>query len=164
VSVFVNIVLQICLVCALALAAAPVSAGSGRQTLVLTVGHSPASLCRWLEANADAIEESAGAEVLATKGHFAKLSKTTKYGTQVFVVHRTGKAGKYSGTFVRSISGDLTAYQFTLEVSPAAEGSTITLTMSAETPNANGVAVNVELRKSLRGIRGFFQERLKVTE
>ena len=135
------------------LACTTLAAASGRQTMVIVADRDFRTVAAWLEKNADFIEESAGAMIADSSRTQVTLTKETKHGPQTFVIRRRGHDGKYLGTFVRSIEGDVTNYacQITLQrLSP--RQTEITVQMAATVEGRNSVEINVELRRSLRGI------------
>jgi hypothetical protein len=136
-------------------------AGSGRQSDTIEVDYEYPVVCRWLEHNEEAIEESTGARVIRTAGDVITLQKETKHGLQVFRVKRTGTRGNYRASFVDRSVGELTDYNYRIKLSPISNGRTqIEITMSATAEQAYSVSVNVELRRSIRGLRAFLQDHL----
>ena len=85
----------------------------------------------------------------------------TKYGTQTFRIRRSGQRGDYQATFVDRSAGTLTNYTYRIQVT-SLEGrrSQVEITMTAFSEDANGVAVNIELRRSLRMMRTFLEQSL----
>ncbi len=144
-----------------ALLTATCRAGYGRQTLVVEADYGEGAVCRWIEHNADAIQKSTGAKILDTHGDLVTLQIDTKYGTQTFRIRRTGRRGDYVGTFVDRSTGTLTNYAYRMKVTSLDGGrSQIEVTMTATSETVNGVAVNIELRKSLRLMRSFLEQYL----
>jgi hypothetical protein len=139
----------------------PGLAGSGRQSDTIEVDYGYRAVSRWLERNEQAVEESTGAQVIQTTGNLVTLQKQTKRGLQVFRLRREGNGGIYRGTFVDRSAGELTDYTYQIKLSPISNGRTqIDVTMTATTEQSYSVSVNVELRKSIRGLRTFLQEHL----
>ena len=136
-------------------------AGFGRQTLVVEADYDSASVCRWIERNVDAIQKSSGAKILETHARVVTLQFETKYGTQTFRIRRSGERGDYRASFVDRSAGTLTNYTYHIQVT-GLEGrrSQVEITMTAFSEDANGVAVNIELRKSLRLMRTFLEQSL----
>jgi len=144
-----------------ALLTATCRAGYGRQTMVVEADYDETAVCHWIEHNADAIQKSTGAKILDTHGDVVTLEIDTKYGTQTFRIRRTGRRGDYVGTFVDRSTGTLTDYGYRMKVTSVDGGrSQIEITMTATSENNNGVAVNIELRKSLRLMRSFLEHYL----
>jgi len=136
-------------------------AGYGHQTLVVEADYDAASVCRWIERNVDAIQKSSGAKILETHASIITLQFETKYGTQTFRIRRSGERGDYRASFVDRSSGTLTNYSYRIQVT-SLEGrrSQIEITMTAFSEDANGVSVNIELRRSLRMMRTFLEQSL----
>jgi hypothetical protein len=78
--------LQFGLLIAALFVARPVQAGTGRQTTTFLVEADERAVCRWIEQNSSAIDESTGAEVLAVRGRQSTLRKETKEGTFTLLV------------------------------------------------------------------------------
>jgi hypothetical protein len=136
-------------------------AGSGRQSDTIEVDYDYRVVGRWLEHNADAVQESTGVQVVKTVDDLVTLRKETKHGLQVFRLRREGGRGLYRATFVDRSAGELTDYTYEIRLSPLTNHRTqVTITMTASTENAYSVSVNIELRKSIRGLRSFLQEHL----
>jgi len=136
-------------------------AGQGRQTDTIEVDYDYRTVCRWIEKNAKQLETSTGADVIETAGDIITLSKETKYGREVFRIERSSREGRYSGRFVDRSVGSLCDYGYDVIVQPIEMGrSQITITMTAESGEASGVAIAVELRRSIRGVRAFLQKYL----
>lgn len=144
-----------------ALLAPSCRAGYGRQTLIVEADYDSASVCRWIERNVDAIQKSSGAKILETHARVVTLQFETKYGTQTFRIRRSGERGDYRASFVDRSSGTLTNYSYRIQVT-SLEGrrSQVEITMTAFSEDANGVSVNIELRKSLRMMRTFLEQSL----
>lgn len=135
-------------------------AGSGRQSDTIEVDSDYRTVCHVLERNEKAAEESTGAEVLKTAGDFVTLRKETKRGPQVFRLRREANRGIYRASFIDRSEGELTDYTYEIRVSPLPNHrSQITVTMTATAERAYSVTVNIELRRSIRGLRAFLQER-----
>jgi hypothetical protein len=141
---------------------AQVRAGSGRQSDSIEVDYEYRTVCRWLERNEEALEESSGARVIKTAGDLVTLEKDTKRGLQVFRLRREASRGVYRASFVDRSVGELTDYTYQIKLSPISNGRTqIDVTMTAKAENAYSVSINVELRRSIRGLRAFLQEHLR---
>jgi hypothetical protein len=139
----------------------PVLAGSGRQSDTIEVDYEYHVVSRWLERNEVAVEESTGARVIQTVGKLVTLQKETKHGLQVFRLRREGSGGDYRASFVDRSAGELAAYTYRIQLSPISNGRTqIDVTMTATAQQSNSVSVNIELRKSIRGLRDFLQAHL----
>jgi hypothetical protein len=140
----------------------PNVAGSGRQSDTIEVDYEVHVVGRWLEHNADAVEESTGAQVVKTVDDLVTLRKETKHGLQIFRLRREGGSGLYRARFVDRSAGELTDYAYEIKLSPLPNRRTeITVTMTATTEKAYSVSVNIELRKSIRGLRSFLQDHLR---
>ena len=112
--------------------------------------------------NEKAAEESTGAEIVKTVGDLVTLRKETKHGLQVFRLRREGNGGIYRASFVDRSEGELTDYTCEIRLSPLSNRRTqITVTMTARAEKAYSVSVNIELRRSIRGLRAFLQEHLR---
>ena len=136
-------------------------AGYGRQTLVVEADYSYEAVCRWIEKNVDAIQKSSGAKILETRGDLVTLQLETKYGTQTFRIRRSGTRGYYRASFVDRSAGTLTNYAYRIQVTSLDGGrAQIEITMTAFSESNNGVSVNIELRKALRLMRTFLEEKL----
>jgi hypothetical protein len=141
--------------------AAPCRAGFGRQTLTVEADYSYPAVCRWIEQNVDAIQRSSGAKILATHGDVVTLRFDTKYGMQTFRIRRSDRRGDYRAIFVDRSTGTLTDYTYHIQVTALEGGrAQVDITMTAFSEEANGVSVNIELRKSLRTIRTFLEQSL----
>jgi hypothetical protein len=149
-------------VLAVALACPPVGlGGSGRQSDTIEVDYEYRVVRRWLERNEQAVEESTGARVIRTEGSLITLQQLTKHGVQTFRIKREIKEGRYRAVFVDRSAGELTDYTYEIKLTPISNGRTqIEITMTATTEKAYTVSVNVELRRSIRGLRDFLQEHL----
>jgi hypothetical protein len=136
-------------------------AGYGRQSLIVEADYDYASVCRWIERNVDAIQKSSGAKILETHARVVTLQFETKYGTQTFRIRRSGQRGDYQASLLDRSSGTLTNYTYRIQVT-SLEGrrSQVEITMTAFSEDANGVAVNIELRRSLRMMRTFLEQSL----
>jgi hypothetical protein len=144
-----------------ALLASSCRAGYGRQVLIVEADYDYASVCRWIERNVDAIQKSSGAKILETHASVVTVQIETKYGTQTFRIRRSGQRGDYQASFLDRSSGTLTNYSYRIQVT-SLEGrrSQVEITMTAFSEDANGVSVNIELRKSLRMMRTFLEQSL----
>ncbi len=140
---------------------AVINAGQARQSTTVPVDYPYRTVVHWIKSNIDEIEESTGAEVVESNGNKATLLKETKYGTQVFHVIRTEKPPTADVVWEKTDKGSVTWYSCHLELSPLPGRRTeITVTMSASDSKASNVEVAVELRKSLRGMKAFFEGHL----
>jgi len=137
-------------------------AGSGRQSDTIEVEYEYRAVCQWLKRNEKAAEESTGAEVVKTVGDLLTLRKETKHGLQVFRLRREINGGIYHASFVDRSDGELTDYTSDISVSQLSNRRTqITVTMTATAEKAYSVSVNIELRRSIRGLRAFLQEHFR---
>lgn len=143
--------------CSLALA------GEGRQTLTTEADFPYRTVRNWVEGHQDQIIEATGAEITDKPGDdLVSLLKVTKYGTQRFVVRQTGGKGVYRLDWVSRQEGGSTGYTCELSLKPLPGRRTeITVTMTGGDENASSIAVNIELRRSLRGIRDYLDKHLK---
>jgi hypothetical protein len=137
------------------------TASWGRQSDTIEVDYEYRAVSRWLEQNATPVMESTGAQVIKTVGDIVTLRKETKNGVQVFRLKCQAGAGFYRAAFVDRKTGELTDYTYEIKLAPLPNRRTqITITMTATAESAGSVAVNIELRKSLRGLRDFLQQYL----
>lgn len=142
--------------------ALPVVAGQGRQTLVVDTDYSYPAVCNWVEKHTNQIEESSGSKIIETLGPIATLQRESKLGLELFRVQRTGKRGDYQAKLVQSIKGSMDYFECHIQVEETSQRqSRVTVVMIAANSNANSVQINVELRKSLRGMQNYLTRKLK---
>jgi hypothetical protein len=135
-------------------------AGFGRQSMTVSADYEPGAVCRWLETHVDQIIQSTGADILQSRGDLIELRVRTKQGDQTMTLRRQIQPGVYSATFV---NGTLEDYIFRIRVAPAEEGngSELTVETSATVSDVSGISINIELRRSLRMIRGYLETHLR---
>jgi hypothetical protein len=139
----------------------PALAGQGRQEIVIEVNHNRTAVCNWIELKHRLVEESTGAKVVAIDYSTVIFSKETKYGLEVFNLRRYGSLGDYRGRFTSSLRGNLRDFGYRIVVSPISDTkSEIRILMIATCEETSSVAVNIELRKSLRLMREFLTQHL----
>jgi hypothetical protein len=128
--------------------------GTGRQTTTFLVNADEQVVCRWIEQNSTAIDESTGAEVLVAQGRESKLRKETKEGTLNFVVrHDTEQHGEYRTVLLKSDKADLVAQETEIQVEREGDGSRITIRVVATVSDHSAMAISIGIRPSLRGMR-----------
>jgi hypothetical protein len=142
-------------------AVARCQAGDGRQTMAIEADFPYRSVYKWVKENADSIEESTGAEVVEKFGHAVNVLKSTKYGVQRFTLGRSASDNLFDARFVERQAGTITDYDCTLVLTALPGHRTkIEVTMTASDSAHGTLAINVELRKSLRGMRTFLEKYL----
>ena len=112
-----------------------VEAGTGRQTTTFLVEADPRTVCRWIEQNSAALDESSGAEVLSLDGRDSKLRKETKEGTFTLVFDhgpnnrlRPGRAVSHG--VGESDNPTLVSQETKIRVEQDGSGSRVTITGS----------------------------------
>src|SRR5437867_3329003 len=99
-------------------------AGTGRQTTTFRLNADESEVCRWIEQNSRAIDESTGAEVLAVRGRESKLRTQTKEGPFTFDVrHDFAQHGKYRTVLLKSDNANLVSQETEIRVAPEGAGS-----------------------------------------
>ncbi len=141
----------------------PNMAGSGRQSDTIEVDDEAHVVGRWLEPQRGRRRGEHGVPQKSSKpSMISSRCKETKHGLQIFRLRREGGSGLYRARFVDRSAGELTDYAYEIKLSPLPNRRTeITITMTASTENAYSVSVNIELRKSIRGLRSFLQDHLR---
>jgi hypothetical protein len=136
------------------LSAELVLGGTGRQTTTFLVNADERAVCRWIEQNASAIDESTGAEVLAVQGRQSKLRKETKEGAFTFFVqHEIEHHGQFRTILLKSDKANLVSQETEIQVQREGDGSRITIHVDATVTGHTGMAISIGIRPSLRGMR-----------
>jgi ferric-dicitrate binding protein FerR (iron transport regulator) len=131
-----------------------VEAGTGHQQTTFLVNADERTVCRWIDDNADAIDQSTGAEVLGVRGRQAKLRKETKEGTFTFVVqHDPEHAGKFRTVLVSSDKANLASQETEIQVQREGDFTRVTITVVVSVNGHTGMAISLGIRPSLRGMR-----------
>jgi hypothetical protein len=142
------------LVIALLCLAGPASAGTGRQSTSFLIAADEAVVCRWLEENGNAVDESTGAEVLAVQGRQSKLRKETKEGVFTFIVeHEPGQHGFFRTVLLKSDKENLAAQETEIQVQREGEATRVTIRVTATVTGHTGMAISLGIRPSLRGMK-----------
>jgi hypothetical protein len=129
-------------------------AGTARQASTFLVNGNEDAVCRWIEQNFNALDESTGAEVLSVRGHQSRLRKETKEGTVTFVVqHDSEQRGEYRTTLLKSDKPDLVSQETEIRVEREGQGSRITIRVVATVTDHSAMAISIGIRPSLRGMR-----------
>lgn len=136
-----------------------VDAGTGRQTTTFLVEANERAVCRWIEQNATALDESSGAEVLSVNGRLSKLRKETKEGTFTFVFdheHERSPASRqcqFRTVLIKSDDPDLISQETEIRVERDGSGSRVTITAVATVSTHSAMAIALGIRPALRGMR-----------
>jgi hypothetical protein len=135
-------------------------AGTGRQTTTFLVNADERTVCRWIEHNFSAIDESTGAEVLAVRGRQSELRRDTKEGKITFIVrHDAGQRGRYRTVLLKSDNTNLVSQETEIRVEREGDGSRVTITVIATLNNHGAMAISLGIRPSLRGMRKLLEGR-----
>jgi hypothetical protein len=176
--------LQFGLLIAALFVATSAQAGTGRQTTTFLVEADEGAVCRWIEQNSSAIDESTGAEVLAVRGRQSKLRKQTKEGTfTLFVEHGPNEHGlhqpdteqhlpvphgqfrmpvphgQFRTVLLKSDNADLISQETEMQVEHEGNGSRVTITVVATVSSHGAMAISLGIRPSLRGMRKLLEGR-----
>jgi len=172
--------LQFGLLIAALFVARPVQAGTGRQTTTFLVEADERAVCRWIEQNSSAIDESTGAEVLAVRGRQSTLRKETKEGTFTLLVdhghelhglhqhgpnqHATdqrvsGQPEQFRTVLLKSDNAELVSQETEIQVEREGDGSRVTITVVATVSSHGAMAISLGIRPSLRGMRKLLERR-----
>jgi hypothetical protein len=167
--------LQFGLLIAALFVATSVQAGTGRQTTTFLVEADEGAVCRWIEQNSSAIDESTGAEVLAVRGRQSKLRKQTKEGTFTLLVeHGPNEHGlhqpdselhlpvphaQFRTVLLKSDNADLVSQETEMQVEHEGNGSRVTITVVATVSSHGAMAISLGIRPSLRGMRKLLEGR-----
>ncbi len=129
-------------------------AGTGHQTTTFLVNGNEQTVCRWIEKNATAIDESTGAEVLGVRGRQSKLHRETKEGAFTFVVrHDPGQHGQFRTVLLSSDKSELVSQETEIQVEREGDFTRITISVVVSVNGHNGMAISLGIRPSLRGMR-----------
>ncbi len=132
----------------------PVLAGTGRQQTTFLLAADERTVCRWIEQNASAIDESTGAEVLAVQGRQSKLHKETKEGPFTFIVeHDPERNGLIRTVLLKSDKENLVSQETEIQVQREGEATRVTIKVTAVVNGHTGMAISIGIRPSLRGMR-----------
>ncbi len=132
----------------------PVLAGTGRQETTFLVLADERTVCRWIEQNSQAIDESTGAEVLSVQGRQSKLRKETKEGTFTFVVeHDPEHNGLIRTVLLKSDKENLVSQETEIQVQREGAATRVTIKVTAVVNGHTGMAISIGIRPSLRGMR-----------
>jgi hypothetical protein len=147
------------LLSAILLMPCPVQAGTGRQTTTFLVDANERAVCRWIEQNATALDESSGAEVLSVDGRQTKLRKQTKEGTFTLVFDHepeqsaTHRQRQFRTVLVKSDNPTLVSQETDIRVEREGNGSRVTITAAATVSTHSAMSISLGIRPSLRGMR-----------
>jgi hypothetical protein len=136
-----------------------VEAGTGRQTTTFLVEADPRAVCRWIEQNSAALDESSGAEVLSLDGRISKLRKETKEGTFTLVFDHepeqstSNRQRQFRTVLVKSDNPTLVSQETKIRVEQDGNGSRVTITAVATVSTHSAMAIAIGIRPSLRGMR-----------
>ena len=136
-----------------------VQAGTGRQTTTFLVDANERAVCRWIEQNATALDESSGAEVLSVDGRQTKLRKQTKEGTFTLVFDHepeqsaANRQRQFRTVLVKSDNPTLVSQETNIRVEREGNGSRVTITAVATVSTHSAMAIALGIRPALRGMR-----------
>ncbi len=157
---FAYFVLKLAMLAAALLAGRPAPAGTGRQTTTFLVDADERTVCRWIEQNSRALDESTGAQVVSVGGRRSRLRTQTKEGSFTVVVeHGPLRDGKFQTVLLKSEQSTLVAEQTEIRVDQEGNVSRITITVVATVSNHSPMAISLGIRPSLRGMRKLLEER-----
>jgi hypothetical protein len=132
--------------------------GTAQQASTFLVNANETAVCRWIELNFNALDESTGAEVLSVRGRQSRLRKETKEGTVTFVVqHDSEQRGEYRTILLKSDKADLVSQETEIRVEREGQGSRITIRVVATVSDHSAMAISIGIRPSLRGMRKLFE-------
>ena len=152
-------VLQVCLLTVILLVDALAHGGTGRQTTTFLVEADERTVCRWIERNSTALDESSGAEVLAVHGRQSELRKETKEGTFTLLVDHgrerpaTSEHGQFRTVLLKSDNPALVSQETEIQVQREGSGSRVTITVVANVSTHSAMSISLGIRPSLRGMR-----------
>jgi hypothetical protein len=133
-------------------------AGTGRQTTTFLVVADDQTVCRWIEQNSSAIDESTGAEVLGVHGRQSKLRKETKEGAFTFVVqHDSEHHGQFRTVLLSSDKANLVSQETEIQVQREGNATRITISVVVTVSGHTGMAISLGIRPSLRGMHKLFE-------
>jgi hypothetical protein len=141
------------------------SAGQGRQRAEVDSEYKYETTCQWIEDNADLIQRRSGSDIVSSDGEFLILSRKDKDREEILIkIQRSGSRGDYRGKMAQCLRGRLTGFSYWIKVIPLTKNqSRVTVTLSASSEDVNGVALNVDLRKSVRRLQTLLEESLSRT-
>jgi hypothetical protein len=152
--------LRLGMLVAVLLSAPAAEAGTGRQTTTFLVEADQRAVCRWIENNSTALDESTGAEVLAVRGRQFKLRKETREGTLNFVVeHDPNRQGHFRTVLLKSDNPNLVAQKTEIQVEAEGSGSRVTITAVATVSDHSAMAISLGIRPALRRMRKLLEGR-----
>jgi hypothetical protein len=150
--------LKVGLLVAVVFVAKPVLGGTARQMTTFLVPADEQAVCRWIEQNSNAIDQSTGAEVLTVRGRQSELRKETKEGSLTFVVeHDLDRHGQYGTVLLRSDNVNLVSEKTEIHVQREGSASRITITVVATVNQHSAVAISMGIRPSLRAMRNLLE-------
>ncbi len=151
--------LQLGLLAAIFLLAGTARAGIARQTTTFLVDADESIVCRWIDQNATALDESSGTEVLAVRGRQSTLRTETKEGTFTVVVDHglhhvcSNGRGEFRTVLLKSDNPDLVSQETKIRVEREGAGSRVTITVVADVTTHSAMAIALGIRPSIRGMR-----------
>jgi hypothetical protein len=133
-------------------------AGTGHQQTTFLVSSDERTVCRWIDENGSAIDQSTGAEVLGVRGRQSKLRKETKEGAFTFVVqHDPEHEGKFRTVLLSSDKANLASQETEIQVQREGDFTRITISVVVSVNGHTGMAISLGIRPSLRGMRKLFE-------
>ena len=139
---------------AILIAGRALEAGTGHQTTTFLVNGNERTICRWIEDNSNAIDQSTGAEVLGVRGRQSKLRKETKEGSFTFVVrHDPQQHGQFRTVLLSSDKANLVLQDTEIQVEREGDFTRITISVVASVNGHTGMAISLGIRPSLRGMK-----------
>jgi hypothetical protein len=151
--------LQVCLLTVILFVQASAHGGTGRQSTTFLVEADERTVCRWIEQNSTALDESSGAEVLAVHGRHSELRKQTKEGTFTLLVDHgrerpaTNEHGQFRTVLLKSDNPALVSQETEIQVQREGGGSRVTITVVANVSTHSAMGIALGIRPSLRGMR-----------
>jgi hypothetical protein len=129
-------------------------AGTGHQTTTFLVNANEGTICRWIEDNSNAIDQSTGVEVVGVRGRQSKLRKETKEGSFTFVVrHDPPQHGQFRTVLLSSDKANLVSQDTEIQVEREGDFTRITISVVASVNGHTGMAISLGIRPSLRGMK-----------
>jgi hypothetical protein len=139
---------------AILLLATALEAGTGHQTTTFLVNGNERAICRWIEDNCNAIDQSTGVEVVGVRGRQSKLRKETKEGSFTFVVrHDPPQHGQFRTVLLSSDKTNLVSQDTEIQVEREGDFTRITISVVVSVNGHTGMAISLGIRPSLRGMR-----------
>jgi hypothetical protein len=151
--------LQLGLLAAILLVAGTARAGTARQTTTFLVDANEGAVCRWIDQNTTALDESSGTEVLEVRGRQSTLRTETKEGTFTVVVDHglhhacSNGQGEFHTVLLKSDNPDLVSQETKIRVEREGVGSRVTITVIANVTTHSAMAIALGIRPSIRGMR-----------